>query len=148
MNRSAGLRPALGVRLQSGGRFSNWHTARNSCALSRLQAGAPIARFKAGEQVQRNTGLPMNLNLIRALAMALGTGGTSWSSRLKRSGPLKTPSKGASGGSHRLVYRPYPSVVSWRFFSAPSAALRAPPFLLLKADQSSRRAAENAEKKQ
>jgi len=34
------------------------------------------------------------------------------------------------------------------FSSAPSAALRAPRFLLLKADQGSRRAAEDAEKKQ
>ena len=34
------------------------------------------------------------------------------------------------------------------FSSAPSAALRAPRFLLVKADQGSRRAAEDAEKKQ
>jgi len=44
-NRSAGLRPALGVRSQSVGRSSNWHTASSSCALSRLQAGAPVVRF-------------------------------------------------------------------------------------------------------
>ena len=51
--RSAGLRPALGVRSQSSGRSSSRDAAMNSCTLSRLQAGAPMAQFMAGEQVRK-----------------------------------------------------------------------------------------------
>jgi len=40
----------------------------------------------------------MNLNLIRALAMALGTGSTSWSSRFKE-WPLENPEQRRNPGT-------------------------------------------------
>jgi len=88
------------------------------------------------------------MNLIRALAMALGTGSTSWSSRFKEwhfENPEQRRNPGTPTGWFTDRIHPW---FRGSFSSAPSAALRAPRFLLVKADQGSRRAAEDAEKKQ